>query len=1122
MPAPFCHRFNGRGPHGGVSYAAKCITPLALLRGLCHLMRFGFVLVVLALLAMPAAAQNSTIQGQVSDPQGAAIPDAQVSARNNATGVVVTVTTNSAGLYLLPSLLVGQYRVEASKQGFGPEVRDNVRLEVAQSEQLNFVLQLGHVTQRVTVQGTGEVLNTVTSTVSQTISNAQVIDLPLNGRNYLQLGLLTPGTAPAYGSRADNNGVGGFTAVGAHGVQVSIYLDGANNDSIASGGEVGYQVQAVTPPIDAINEFAVITDNNSAEYGVRMGGTVIASLKSGTNRFHGDGWEFFRNQAISAANFFSVGKPKPALVYNQFGGTIGGPIKKDKAFFFVSYQGTRNHSGTTSISTVPTAAELQGNFAGYKTIYDPTTTTEVSAGVYSRTAFANNVIPQSYWDPVATKVLALYPSPNGTGITNNYYFSGSGISDNNEVDSRVDYNFSSSERLYGHYSHRTESDLTPGNLPYPADGGSSEDVLIWAHSGVIGLTSTISPTLVNELNASLTEYPTRLDLPPYWTSKVNMDAQLGITGIAPLPDNANSYGMTYFNATNYASVGPDNFWPNINFLDTEQLQDKLMWSHGHHMLKFGAEYLRFGTDRVASRYSRGNIGFVGYFTENPQSRATTGDGIADFLLGYGGSTVLGNINGETNLASNYGGFAQDAWQVSKRLTVNLGVRWDLYEPPHFRYYQNVSRFDPFVGTPDYGQFQYPTSDSDTGGNWNYHNFAPRLGIAFQATPKTVVRSGFGLYYSMTDSYVSMDERFFNMPPVFTEITFSTDELFSPTLYLKNGFPSGLLPTTTIQPNVSVDAVQPNFPDQYGEQWFFDVQRELTTNTVLTVSYMGNGSHHLTVVRAIDQPVVAGPGSVQSRRPFTQFSAISMADPLGNEAYNGLAVKLEKRYSRNLSLLSSYTYSHAIDNVSEVNSTAQGQGIENNYNFQINRGNSEFDLRHVFVSSALYNLPFGVGQPFLSNKGLADAFLGGWRLGGIITIESGPPFTPTESVDLINNGTTDRPNAIADGNLPRGQRSIADWFNLAAFTTPAAYTYGTANRDCLYSPGIVNLDMNLAKDYHFTESKYIEVRAEAFDFTNTPHFGVPAANVNLAGAGTITSLATGANPRLMQLALKIYF
>ena len=1075
----------------------------------------------LGLLAAPAFAQNSTIQGQIADPQGAAVPGAQVTVTNVATGVAINVTSNPTGLFLAPDLLAGKYRVEVKSSGFGPAVKDNVQLNVAQTVELNFTLALGQLAQTITVTETGEVLNTQTTTVGQVVSNQQVQDLPLNGRNYLQLATLTPGAASANQSRGESGGA--FTALGQTSYQMNIVLDGVWNNTVYGGGELGFQAQAVEPPVDAINQFEVVTNNNSAEYGIRMGGTVIASIKSGTNQFHGDAWEFLRNTAIDAATFFASGQPKPPLEQNQFGGTLGGPILKNKTFFFVSYQGTRIHSGTAEISTLPTAAQRSGNFAGLNVIYDPATTAANPSGSgYVRTAFPSNTIPAGRFDPVAANVINLYPLPNLSGNVNNYYFAGHGHDDVDEVDARLDHNFTSSERLYARYSHRSEGAVDPGNLPLPADGGTWETVSIIAHNGVVGLTSTFTPRLVNDVVAGLTIFPTVLNDP----ETQSYFAQLGIKGVPPL-GFGNDTGMTLFNPTGYSEVGSQNFWPNFNNLDTEQFSDNLLYSRGRHTMKVGFAYSRLGATRIATRYSRGLMNFAGYFTQNPQSRGTTGNAFADFVLGDASGGDIGNFAGESVIWPNYSLYFQDNIQVNKRLTLNLGVRWDLLHPPTYRGYQVMSRFDPFPGTSDYDTFQYATGNSDCGCTVNSHNFAPRVGFAYQLTPKTVVRSGFGIFFGVTDgSYET--ERYNKEPPQWTEVSFPTDELFSPALIVQNGFPTGLIPTTKIQPNVSVDASPNYMPDQYTQQWFLDVQRELGSNAVVTVSYVGTGTRHLIESLNIDQPYVPAAGSVQSRRPFTAYSGIQFYDAGTDANYDALLVKFEKRYSHGLTLLAAYTYSHSLDNMTELSNEEGGQGLENNYNLNMNWGNSVFEIRHVFVTNVIYDLPFGAGRRFLNHPGVLDEVLGGWRLGGIWTLDSGPPFTPLVSTDLTNVGGTDRPNVIADGNLSRGQRSIHDWFNLAAYQLQPSYTYGNAMRDSLYGPGLVNVDLNLSKDFRITESKHLEFRAEAFNLANNPHFGLPNSDVNLPAGGTITSLAgypsgsgTGI-PREFQFAMKFLF
>jgi hypothetical protein len=1059
--------------------------------------------------ALTCFAQLATIQGEARDSSNAAVPGARVIAKNTRTGVASTTSTNGTGFYSIPGLIPGSYTVEMNAQGFGKSIHDNLTLDVDQVARVDFALQPGAVTQTMEVHSDAAALNADSSTVGQVIANKTVVELPLNGRNYLQLSQLTAGTAPSNGSR--NSSEDSFSALGQQVYQTNIMVDGLDNNTRGSGGELGYQAQVVKPSIDAVEQFEVVTNNNSAEYGQRMGATVVVETKSGTNQFHGSLYEFLRNGDLDATSFFSVGQQKPPYHQNEFGGTVGGPILKNKLFFFSSVEATRIDAGTTSLTTVPTTAELNGNFAGRATIFDPATTALVS-GKDVRNPFPGNIIPSSRFDPVAAKVIALYPAANLPANVNNYYFSSPQTNNTNEYDGRMDYDINDSQRLFVRYSRRDFNQLQPGDLPLPAAGGLWQTVSLQANSFASNWNSVLSPTATNQVRLGYSRMNSVIGVP----NEPNYNQQLGITGLPTGLGAANNTGLTLFTPTNYAQVGTQNYWPNWNNLGVIQISDIFSKVYSTHTMKFGVELLREYNFRVASRFARGNMSFNGSFTQDPNNRGTTGDAMADFLIGDASGGTIGDENGESMLSHNYSAFFQDDWRVTPRLTVNLGVRWDRFGPPSFHSIY-AARYMFQYGSQNY-QVVAPSSSSDCGCVENNKNFAPRIGLAYQVTPKTVIRSGFGIFYG-EPSYENEDgARFFNQPPNFTEISFPTDKLFSPALIVSQGFPAGLLPTGVLQPNSSVGTAQPYKPNQYSMEWFFDVQRELPGQIVLTASYLGQGSRQLAYPQNINSPLDPGPGTLQNRRPWPFFSSISQYPAGAISSYHALTLKATKRYTNGLEFMASYTWSHDLDD---------GDGLLNDdtsssrdpYNLALDYGNAGYDLRQSFVGSFTYDLPFGAKGRWLHSGPLKWA-LGGWQLGGILTLQSGHYFTPTLSVDLTNTGTTNFPNVIGNPNLSSGQRSIQDWFNLSAFGLPQPYVYGNAGRGIIEGPGLDNMDLLIARNFYIRERYRLEFRSEMFNFTNTPHFAMPNATVNSPQEGKITS--TVGNPRLIQFALKLVF
>ncbi|MGA8109584.1 MAG: hypothetical protein WB974_09125, partial [Acidobacteriaceae bacterium] len=961
------------------------------------------------------------------------------------------------------------------------------------------------VSSTVQVAGSGVALNTDDSTVGQVIQNRSVVGLPLNGRNYLQLSLLTVGVAPASGSRVQ--GTGGFSALGQHGFQTRVILDGADNSSTLSGGELGYQSQLVTPSVDAVQEFKVITDNGSAEYGFRMGGTVIVSTKSGTNSFHGTAYEFFRNNVLDAANYFSSGQPEPPYHRNEFGGVLGGPIRRDRTFFFASYDGTRISEREPSITTVPLPAMLQGNFSGLPPIYDPATTT--AAG--TRTQFANNQILPGDFDSVASKLIGLIPAPNLSGITNNYYFDSPSTDNPTEIDARLDETFNNRYRGFVRYSHRSDNSSNGGPLPLPADGGAWTTLQMTANSAVADLNTAISPTTYNDAVASFADLTTLLGTP----ATQNENAAYGLNGLTPF-GIYNQTGLADIQFTGYSDIGSKLSNPNRNDLSVVQASDRLFLSRGRHSITVGAAFLGQQVARLTAKNARGKIGFTGAYTEDPANRATTGSAIADFLLGDIQTLALSNLAGETATSLTYSAFAQDDWHATSALTLNLGVRWDRFGRPSFGHSQ-VNKFVFAPGSQNY-QIVYPGGLRDCGCSEDWKNFAPRIGFAYQVRPGTVMRSGFAIVYGEPDGMADTAAGYYNQSPNYDAISIKGNELKKPAGQLASGFPTENYTSGTVPADVNVDLAEVYLPTQYSMQWFADVQQQIGPNAVFTLSYLGSGTRHLITQLDTNQPP-PGPGSINSREPRPAFDSIYQEAPASSASYDALTAKFDRRFHSGFMVLGSYTWSHAIDNDVEDLNSAAGEGIQNNYDLAAERGNSIFDMRQYFVASAQYDLPFGQGRRWMDTSGWMNAALGGWTLGGIVSVHSGPPFTPYLSTDVAETGTTIRPNRIGSGVLSGGQRNVQHWFNVSDFTIPANYTFGDSGRDILAGPGTKDLDLKIGKIFAITENVHTEFRAEFFNALNTPPLEAPNSEVDLPNAATITSAGAA---REIQFGLKTMF
>ena len=1103
------------------------------------------------------AQSTGTIQGVVTDATGAVIPGAEVTATNQGTGVEYRATANEAGFYAIQSVPPGPYSVACTSEGMAPSERTGLRLEVAQTMRMDFELNVGTVAEVVEVSAVAQLLQSERTEVGQVIDSKRILEMPLNGRNYLELAKFAVGVLPSRelgkGTRHDgeSGGEGGVMAVGMHAAQTNVLVDGADNSSRNSGGALGFQAQATKPSVDAVAEFKVVTNNMSAEYGYRMGAKVLVSTKSGTNEFHGSAYEFLRNDKLDGTNFFAnrAGATKPTLRRNQFGATIGGPFVKNKLFGFFSWQSTLDRTGRSFTSSVPSVDARNGDFSQQpnpdRAIYDPLT---LSSG--KRQPFPGFVIPSSRFDPVSKTIADLYPLPNIAGrehLKNNYFFSPSKKIDSHQYDMRVDWNISSSTRVFGRYSIRDEFVDDPGPLPAPAIGGTGQTIDLPGHNWAAALTSTIGPTMFNEVRFGYTHFPTAFDIP----IKEPLNEKFGIKG-APgdtLNDGLN-HGFALFVPGGFAQVGPRGFWPNINNLDNLQLADNFSLIRNRHTLKFGVEYRRTDLLRSPSRHRRGRFDFNGVFTaEQPNvaaSRAATGAGLADMLLGWANNANFGWPQGEEYIAAYWGLFVQDDWKITNRLTFNLGLRYELYGLPRFpdpdthALNSTLSRFltevngRPFgageglkPGTPGaWGEAEFlphfipPSSSSDTGGKMDKNNFAPRVGIAYRASDKTVIRAGAGIFYGENDNLDTEAARFKTGPPFANEYTAAQPRDFS-SLIVRDGFPAASktgLPTTGLNPFVYTDGAWPQF---YAAQWFFDIQRELGFDTLLTIGYNGSSTSQIPSSMNINHPLTPHPTirwQDRSIRPF--FNSVTLLGTLRQNAnYNALTVKAEKRFTKGLTFLGSFTWSHNIDYGDENLFQGTAAQMAFTYDRSYDRGNASLDRRLAFVSSAVYELPFGTGKPYLSS-GVGRWILGDWQLGGLFSALGGTPDSHSINVDTTNVGGANRGQFVADVNLPSSERTIDRWFNTEAVIAGPLGEIDPAGRNLIWGPGRVNVDVAISRRFIMPwEGHSIQFRFESFNFTNTPAFGRPNTGFGGANVGRITSAD---EPRRIQFGLKYVF
>jgi hypothetical protein len=1063
-----------------------------------------FLAVVVFAAGTTAFSQTAQVTGRISDQSGAVIPGAQISVTNPKTGLTRDSVSNNDGYFTIPLLPPGEYRIAVKKDGFKPVVRPDVVLNVEQVARLDFTLEAGAVSDTVTITSDAPIMNTETSSVGQVVDNKTVVTLPLNGRNYAQLAVLAPGATPNPGSRTED----GFSLNGNRLFQNSFQVDGADNNNYIFGVDTN-TTQALRPSVDAIQEFKVETANYSAEYGRAAGGVISVAIKSGTNQFHGSLFEFLRNDKLDARNFFvnRNNLRKQPLRFNQFGGTIGGPVWRDHTFFFFSYQGTRIRTSDTVVVTVPTADQKRGIF-GTTNIYDPA---NVVAG--ARVQFANNTIPTARLDPTGLKLAALYPDPNQPGAVNNYASNQRQTDDADQIDVRGDHSFGGNDKIFARYSNSDRSRVRSPIFAAPGNGGAfatqplNQIPQAWSVAG--GYTRVVSASAVNELRINYTDNKSeQLAL-----AEKSLYGEFGIKGV---PQTPGLVGLPTINVTNYTGLGDRTFTPNPKRSQMFQISDGFSLTKGAHGIKLGGEFWQLLGFAGTSNNARGTLSFNGQFTSRVPGQGA-GNAIADLLLGQTSSAALTTFQIVNMKATNMGLYFNDNWKVSPRLTLNLGLRYELMT--RFRERDNRhGSFDLNPGSPTYGTVVLAKDGnhfSETFSDLDKNNFAPRLGFAWQATDKTVVRGGGGLFYGGFGFY-AVGQTTAASPPFFLNIAYPTATTAATSqVTLANGFPADALnPSRAVNPAVGAQLRNYPFPTVY--QGNLSIEREIVAGFVGTIGYVGNATTHLNGQIDMNAPR-PGAGAVNPRRPFPTFGAINLFTGFGHSSYHSLQMKLERRFRNGFSLLSSYTWSHALDNTQDGEDTTVPTLPQDQFNTNAEKGDSLYDVRHRSVTSVIYDVPLA---KWAGNSTIAKAILGGFQLGGIFVMQTGQPVNLSVAGNPANTTNPVRPNRLADGNLPRGSRTIDRWFDVSAFALPAAFTFGNAGRNILRAPGNVNLDLLVGRNFIFTERTRLEFRGEFYNATNTAHFGRPNAVIGSPQAGTITSTATP--NRQIQLGLRLVF
>jgi hypothetical protein len=1062
-----------------------------------------------------AQVNTASIRGTVTDSSGAVVSNASITVNNDATGTKSSTLSNAQGIYSFPVLNVGTYTVSAELQGFKAAVRQGIELEVNQTARIDLVLEVGTITEQVVVREPVPLVEAETSSLGTVVSQRDVVDLPLNKRNFSQLVTLVPGASFGAtgtiggGDRPDDpRPRSSFFVNGTRDSSNTYLIDGIDNyDRI-------HTTVAIKPSIDAVQEFKVQTSLYSAEFGRNAGGVVNVSVKSGSNQFRGSAYEFLRNQVLDARDFFApITQPKPHYILNQFGGTLGGPAVRDKTFFFVSYEGFRERKGQTLTSTLPTAAMRNGDFSGLGTIYDPSTTTP-SGSSFTRTAFLNNLIPLNRMDTPATRLIALYPQPTSAGLSNNFVWSPVREQDTDQVDTRMDQQIGNRGTLFGRYSFGDTNTITPAFIPGKGQGGGnfSGPNKLRAQGLALGYTHTLSPTLVSETRAGFTRIGSHV-FPFFFGEKIADEV-----GIPSANQDNFSSGLTTISVSGFRGLGNSSFQPIFKVMNTYQVTENIHLTHGRHILKFGTQFIRPQANHFQSANPAGLFGFNANFTNNPLSPAGTGNAVATFLLGYPTSTsrtaqVSPNYIRQLENAS----YVQDDWKILPRLTLNLGLRYELVTAP-VSANDHMTNFDFQKGKVILAGIN--GASRTAGVKTDKNNWAPRFGFAYSVTPKTVVRGGYGVFYDAVPPFAELR-------PFPYLISYSVvPSAFAVQNRMSDGFPSADfdIAKNAANPFGAVNAVPFNNPLGYVQQFNLNVQRSLARDLGLTVAYVGTLGRKLRWVYDEDIPV-PGSGAVQQRRPYynvvPNVTSLLVNHAEASSTYHSLQVGLDKRLSGGLAFQASYTFSHWIDNaVSEAGYGSQGPNPQDLNNRAAERGNDPADIRHRLVYSWIYELPLGSGKRWAHEGVWLPRIVGGWQVNGITTLQSGLPFTVALATPVTNTGTGNRADRSAEGSLPRDQRTLGRFFDTSAFKTPASFQYGNSGRDILRGPGTVNFDFSLFRSIRFTEARSLQFRSEFFNLFNTPQFDLPNGTLGASAYGTVSALVN--SMRQMQFSLKLLF
>ncbi|MEX2272424.1 MAG: TonB-dependent receptor [Vicinamibacterales bacterium] len=1058
-----------------------------------HVAATGLILLLASAATAFAQVDRATLTGVVRDPSDAIIPKAQVRVTSLTTGVSSAAATTNDGTYLVVNLAPGEYLVEAEAPGF-QRLQQTVRLEVGARARLDLSLAVGSMDETVRVEGVLPLVNTESAVVGKVVDRNEVSKLPLAIRNWDDLLAMVPGVqSDRYTEQAGGTSSGRTGGVSVHGnrsLQNNFLLDGVNNNSFSTNVQE-LSTQISRPSVDAIDEFKVVTSPYAAEYGWSPGAAIIVNTKSGTNTLRGTVYDFFRDDKFDSNNFFAkrAGQDKPTNNQNQFGGNLGGPIVRNRAFFFGDFEGTRIKQGVLRTGRVLTENERRGILSG--TVRDPLT------GL----PFANSTIPADRIDPVAAAIMGMLPAPNAAG-SNNLLLQPNVEDESERYLGRLEFRATDSDTIFARYIYSDRFRFVPGFLGGILDGTSTSAWgrnFLKSHGLVGGWTKVLGATLVNEARFSWARASSEGTQDPFGEDG---NALIGFRGVPNDPRIIG--GIVGMDISGHLRLGSPNFMPKFQHTDQFQYLNTLTWLRGKHQWKFGADVMfPLKNEYFDVAPTRGNLSFNGAFT---------GSAFGDFLLGYAQRAQLTNVFVVNQRLWSTSFFVQDDWKVSDAFTLNIGLRYD-FMAPAYEADNRMANFDPASASLVFA------SDGSLADralvNPDKNNFAPRIGAIYKLSDRTIVRGGYGIFYNQFDRIGSEDQLALNPPGLLNVDISASSGSTVPALRLRDGFPSNFLdPSNLVLSRLLIRAADADSPRTMVQQFGAGVEHQLWGDMVLSADLVGSFTRHLAVLRNLNQPQ-AGTRDANGPVPYPGFGHIQWREMTADASYRGLDLSLARRFTRGFGYRASYTLGEARDQAPEHLAASSGRP-QNGRDLESWEGPSDFDVRHRFVGNFLFELPFGAGKPYLQD-GIGRHLLGGWLVSGIFSARSGRAFTVTQGNNNVGPGATGQPNLVGD---TKGAETVEQWFNPAAFAPVLSGNFGNAGRNSLRGPGWSTFDMSVQRRLDVTSRVNATLRWDVFNLFDRANFGLPNGNIASSTAGVISSLA--GDPRVMQFSLRIAF